>query len=349
MNIVFIGAGRITNWFIDDINNTSVKDKINLFGIMNITIKESLEYQEKFKIVHVFKDINELLNYKNEIDLVYIGTSDATHYDIAKPLLEAGLNVYSEKPIALTRDKVKELYDIAREKNVLLFDGIKTGFSPAYRFLKETIADGTLGEIKYVQTSHMKVSTKGIVPNPTKEMNNFVGVHMAGGMYPMFLALDILGEPTKVHSFNERYNNEHHAISTSVMNMRFKNGGVATVLISDSITDNTEAKIIGTKGYALLGGQVEKYNEDYKKDSCHMAYTCRVFDHNSNLISLFDEKLKTDAEGLNFEIEHIYHLWQSGEKFSDIVTPEISTNIMKILELTNKVIDEEVINLEGEK
>lgn len=51
---------------------------------------------------------------------------------------------------------------------MLLFEGLKTGFSKAYQAMKEEIKQGIIGEIQYINTSHIKVSTSGIDQNPAK-------------------------------------------------------------------------------------------------------------------------------------------------------------------------------------
>ncbi|WFG98511.1 hypothetical protein M1770_00635 [Spiroplasma citri] len=70
----------------------------------------------------------------------------------------------------------------------------------------------------------------------------------------------------------------HKVISTSVLNIHHKNQGISTIIASDSLSSDLSAQILGTKGYIRGGGNLQKYNADYQKDSCHIAYTYQVYD-----------------------------------------------------------------------
>ncbi|WHQ37023.1 Gfo/Idh/MocA family oxidoreductase [Spiroplasma sp. SV19] len=344
MKIVFIGAGRITKWFLNDLKNTKYHDKIKLFGIYNLTYEKAVQYQSEYQIQKVYCSLDDVLQDAANFDLAYIGTSDATHYEIAKQLLANKINVFCEKPLTLSYQTAKELYDLASINNVLLFDGIKTGFSPVYRLMRNDIAAGLIGAIEYLSASHAKVSTSGKKPQPVPNDSNFVGLHLAGGMYALFIGLDLLGPVQLVTHLNNAYST-HTAISTSVLNLRHKNNGISTILSSDNLSSDLSAQILGTAGYIKLGGNLQKYNVDYHKDSCHMAYTYQVYDLQGNLIKTVDKQLVTDGEGLCFEIEHVYELWKNQKIESDVVTKAISLEIIKILELTNNTNDKEIIEL----
>ena len=59
------------------------------------------------------------------IDFAVIVTPNFSHYEAAKAFLEAGINVLSDKPMAINSRSFKlleECFDIAREKNIMLYD-----------------------------------------------------------------------------------------------------------------------------------------------------------------------------------------------------------------------------------
>ncbi|KAF9451624.1 NAD(P)-binding protein [Macrolepiota fuliginosa MF-IS2] len=56
-----------------------------------------------------------------EIELIVIGTPNETHYDFAKAALLAGKHVLVDKPVTPTSVQARELYDIARSKNLVLY------------------------------------------------------------------------------------------------------------------------------------------------------------------------------------------------------------------------------------
>ena len=63
-------------------------------------------------------------NYKNklkEVDWVFVVTPDETHYEIVKNCLNSCKNVFCEKPLTLTYEQSKKLYDLAEKRNVRLY------------------------------------------------------------------------------------------------------------------------------------------------------------------------------------------------------------------------------------
>ncbi len=63
----------------------------------------------------------------NGIDFVTIVTPNATHYDVAKCFLTAGINVFCEKPLCFTVEQAEDLKAIAEAKNLLL--GVAYGYT----------------------------------------------------------------------------------------------------------------------------------------------------------------------------------------------------------------------------
>lgn len=56
----------------------------------------------------------------DDVDIVLNITEAYNHYAVTKAALEAGKNVYSEKPLATTLEQGKELVRLAKEKGVRL-------------------------------------------------------------------------------------------------------------------------------------------------------------------------------------------------------------------------------------
>ena len=329
--IGIIGSGRIVSWFLNDFKllNRSDWKVTGLYARNKVTANQTIE---KYGIDKFYESYEEFL--EQDFDLVYIGTPDMTHAQFSKDLLNHGFNVYSEKPITFTRDEAEEIYALAKEKNKLFFDGIKTGFSPAYRKMKEEIAKGVIGDLILIHTTHTKVSTSLRKPNPGPNDEGW-GFQMGGGVYSAFVAMDLGGKVIGYdHRANEYPNNK--AISTSAILTRHESGVISTIVGSDYTTDNLTAVIQGSKGYITLGGNLDKYNESYKKDSCHMAHTIEIRDLKNELISKFDDPFISEGEGLRFTVEHVLNLINDGKTESDIVTPEISMNVIDLLQKTNK-------------
>jgi predicted dehydrogenase len=85
-----------------------------------------------------FADVKDLIG---RVDAVSIATPTTTHRDVAMPLIEAGIHVLIEKPLAEDPVSGRELVDAAKEKGVVLQVGHIERFNPAFRAAKEVIND----------------------------------------------------------------------------------------------------------------------------------------------------------------------------------------------------------------
>lgn len=98
---------------------------------------------------------------KGQIDFLVICTTNETHYAIAKAALEAGLDVFCEKPLSLTVREAETLGRLAARKGLVL--GIPftyTGY-PMVKLARDLVKKGEIGPIdkihlEYVQGSFRK-------------------------------------------------------------------------------------------------------------------------------------------------------------------------------------------------
>jgi predicted dehydrogenase len=91
-------------------------------------------------------DYTELLA-RNDIDTAIISaTPETTHYTMTKAALEAGKNVFVEKPMATTEAEADELIALAEAKGVKYTIGYSQRFNARHAYVRKCIQDGTIGE-----------------------------------------------------------------------------------------------------------------------------------------------------------------------------------------------------------
>jgi predicted dehydrogenase len=88
---------------------------------------------------------------------VVVAASAVNHYPLARTLLEAGKDVYVEKPLALQTDHAETLVRIARERGRILMVGHLLLFHPGVRYLKDMVRRGELGELRYVYSQRVNL------------------------------------------------------------------------------------------------------------------------------------------------------------------------------------------------
>lgn len=97
---------------------------------------------------------DELLRTE-KLDLLMIGSPNHMHLDHIRQGLEAGLTVFTEKPVVTTEEETFELLDLLRQHGnpdrVLI--GLVLRYAPLYRDLVSTYRSGRLGKIASIEAS----------------------------------------------------------------------------------------------------------------------------------------------------------------------------------------------------
>lgn len=88
------------------------------------------------------------------IDAAIVTTPDDTHAAVALPLLEAGVAVYLEKPMAITLEDCDLLLATAARTGTPLYVGHNMRHMSVVRQMKALIDDGAIGEVKAVWCRH---------------------------------------------------------------------------------------------------------------------------------------------------------------------------------------------------
>jgi predicted dehydrogenase len=92
-----------------------------------------------------------------EVDAVIIATPAASHFELALAALNAGKNVFVEKPLATKVSEVDELARVAGEKNLVVMVGHTFIYNSAVRFVKKMIDSGDLGEVRYIYSQRLNL------------------------------------------------------------------------------------------------------------------------------------------------------------------------------------------------
>jgi len=92
-----------------------------------------------------------------EIHGIVIATPAALHFEMAKQALQAGKDVFVEKPLALKVQEGTELVELAAARGRILMVGHILQYHPAVRKLKKLIAEGSLGRIEYIYSNRLNI------------------------------------------------------------------------------------------------------------------------------------------------------------------------------------------------
>lgn len=98
----------------------------------------------RFAIDRHFTSVDEMLS-EASLDVVHITTPPQSHHPIAKICLNAGCNVYVEKPFTINTADAVELISLAQYKNLKITAGHNHQFTPAMVRMRDLVREGYLG------------------------------------------------------------------------------------------------------------------------------------------------------------------------------------------------------------
>ncbi|MEW4490436.1 Gfo/Idh/MocA family oxidoreductase [Thalassoglobus sp. JC818] len=115
--------------------------------------------------VDVYEDYQKILE-RDDIDIVTIVTPDHWHSKIAIEALQAGKDVYCEKPLTLTIHEGKQIIKVLEETNRVFQVGTQQRTEMGQRFLTAIamIRDGRIGDVKKVTCNIGGSSDSGPIP-----------------------------------------------------------------------------------------------------------------------------------------------------------------------------------------
>jgi len=93
----------------------------------------------------------------DDVQAVVVSASAVSHYPLARRLLEAGKDVYVEKPLTLEVAHAEELCRLARTRGRILMVGHLLIFHPGVRYLKQAVADKTIGDLLYLYSQRVNL------------------------------------------------------------------------------------------------------------------------------------------------------------------------------------------------
>ena len=134
-----VGLGRLGKEYARNIA-FKIKDA-ELVAACSISEEELTFAKNELGIEAVFSDYGKML-IESDLDAVFVVSSTNKHAEHIIKALEAGLHVFSEKPLAITYEECKHVEEIAAKfPNQLAVVGCVRRFDPSYQYAKKKVDD----------------------------------------------------------------------------------------------------------------------------------------------------------------------------------------------------------------
>jgi UDP-2-acetamido-3-amino-2,3-dideoxy-glucuronate N-acetyltransferase len=186
-------------------------------------LDRSIEMQcrEKYGEVRFCREFSTVLSDPS-ITAVAVATPAVTHYEMAKAALEAGKDVFVEKPLATEVEQGAELWRLAAANDRVVMVGHILRYHPAVLKLQELVATGALGQIRYLYSNRLNIG----------KIRTEENILWSFAPHDISVMLSLLNEfPSRVSSQGGAYLNRN-VYDVTVSELDFPSGVQAHIFVS---------------------------------------------------------------------------------------------------------------------
>ena len=162
-----------TGWIAHEMGEALNAVNGEIYAVCATTLENAQKYAEEFQVTKAYGSADEMIADPN-VDIVYIATPHNLHYQFLLQAVKAGKHVFCEKSITVNSRQLEECVAIAKEKGLVICDGMTLLHMPLYKKLKEMISEGVIGDVKMVQVNFGSCKEYDVT-------NRFFSKELAGG------------------------------------------------------------------------------------------------------------------------------------------------------------------------
>ena len=260
---------------------------------------------------YVTDDYDSLLP---QVDAIYLISKPADHYLQIKKALEMGKHILCDPPIALSVSEWQELNDLAKEKNLILMDAIRTAYSTAYYRMLLLVKSGRIGTVMSVDSACTSLRDNDLTSEELNEKWNSLCTWGPNAMLPIFQLLGTQYTQKCITS---------HIEDESIMYDNFTKiafvypHAVASIKVGKGVKTEGELVISGTTGYIYVPAPWWKteYFEIRREDPTQNK---RYF-------------YQLDGEGIRYELVSFLKAIQDGKNYS-YIDDRVSKAFVEVIE-----------------
>lgn len=234
-----IGTGRIANRFVIAAREV---ENVTIVCIFNPNLKSAELFAKEYGISFT----NQWETFVGTVDAAYIASPHETHVEYSKALLEAGKHVLCEKPMAMKKVEACALYELAKKKNCILKEAVKTSYCPGFLAMMDMAKSGKIGQIRDVEACFSRLT-----PTNLRELTDisYGGSVTELGSYVLLPIFKLLGTEYKDVRYQSVYAANGVDFYTKLI-FSYEEG-MATAKMGLGVKSEGQLVIAGTKGYIL--------------------------------------------------------------------------------------------------
>ncbi len=294
-------------------------------GALSMVCDSDTNILEKARSMHPgvktterFEDVLE-----SDVHAVAIATPASTHFEIAKRSMEAGKDVFVEKPLALKLNDAEELKLISISRKKIFMVGHILRYHIAVEKLKEVISNGQLGKVNYIYSNRLNFGRLRTEEN----------ILWSFAPHDVSVMLYLLNEmPESVTAFGGAYLDEKRA-DVTLTTLEFGSGIRGHIYVSwFNPFKEQKLVVVGEQGMAVF--------DDTKQSDKLVVYPHRVQWNGGVPVAVKADGVPVDirkSEPLKEELSHFIECISTRTKPKTDV--EEGLRVLKVLILSQKSLD----------
>lgn len=295
-----IGAGSIAAHFCKAVK---MVEGAEVVAVASSSAQRAEDFARENGIGEHYGAYEQMLR-ESDINIVYIATTHNFHMDNIRLCFEYGKHVLCEKAMVLTAEDARQVFAMAKEKNLFCMEAMWSRFLPQYQKAKQWITEGRIGMI---QSASVVIGFKA-----TEDPNHrLINPELAGGamydigVYAIEPLTYLIGEKVEDCLGVWRKHPVTGVDARVTMILRFASCDAALQCL---FTSNAKEYVVinGSDGYIevpfVSGG-----------------YDVRLYDGQKNLAEEFHDHWE---HGFVYELAEVVRCIREGRITSDIMPPE---------------------------
>ncbi|MCU1516253.1 MAG: Gfo/Idh/MocA family oxidoreductase [Pseudarthrobacter sp.] len=316
LNWGVVATGRIAHRVTRDLARL---DSTVLHAVSSRSPTAAKEFAGQYGFAASYHDQPDATGYEQlfadpVVDVVYIATPHAQHFEVAQRALQAGKHVLCEKPLTINAREAQELASLAGERKLFLMEAVWTRFLPATRRALELVRSGAIGTVRWVQADLGFAATY--------DPNDRLFDPAAGGgalldltVYPLTWAISTLGFPATVTASGQL--NDDGIDVQNTVTLGYPDGAAAQLVSSLQSNSPGTLTISGTQGWLRTGSPL---------------YNPRKLEFKGTDGVVRVEEFPEEAEGFIHELREAARCIRAGLLESPLMPWEESVRIMQLLD-----------------
>lgn len=250
-----VGAGAIAQAYAQAFTQTTAAKLVAVAD----SRREAAERMADAAKCQAFTDAESMADAV-ELDAVLVCTPPSTHRDVCCALLERGIHVLCEKPLAISSADAEAMIAAAEARSLHFTMASKFRYVADVQKAKELIANGTIGEVvlfENVFTGRVDMSTRW---NSNPEIAGG-GVLIDNGTHSVDVARFCLGELAEVQAMEGNRIQLLPVEDTAKMFIRSRKGVLGSIDLSWSVSKELPyfIAVYGSEGTILVGWRESKF------------------------------------------------------------------------------------------